>query len=80
MRVLVTGSSGHLGAALVRALQARDNEVIGVDLLAFCQKRMTMQFVKSIIRASTPDRAGATTSMTMTMTRCVDLDRLMPLR
>jgi UDP-glucose 4-epimerase len=34
MRVLVTGSAGHLGEALVRALQAAQHEVSGLDLLA----------------------------------------------
>ena len=34
MRVLVTGSSGHLGRALVRVLKSEDYEVIGLDLLA----------------------------------------------
>ena len=34
MRVLVTGSSGHLGEALVRTLRAGADEVIGVDLKA----------------------------------------------
>ena len=33
MRILVTGSSGHLGEALVRTLQRLNHEVIGVDLL-----------------------------------------------
>src|SRR5262245_66375134 len=33
MRVLVTGSSGHLGEALVRTLRARGDEVRGLDLL-----------------------------------------------
>lgn len=33
MRVLVTGSSGHLGAALTRVLRAEDHEVIGLDVL-----------------------------------------------
>ncbi|MGX5728930.1 NAD-dependent epimerase/dehydratase family protein [Pseudoxanthomonas beigongshangi] len=32
-KVLVTGSSGHLGEALVSALQAQGHEVVGVDLL-----------------------------------------------
>jgi UDP-glucose 4-epimerase len=38
--VLVTGSSGHLGEALVRVLQAQRREVIGCDLLpgAFTQR------------------------------------------
>ena len=34
MRVLVTGSAGHLGEALVRTLRARGDEVRGLDLLA----------------------------------------------
>src|SRR5712691_10557875 len=32
-RVLVTGSAGHLGEALVRVLRADGREVVGVDLL-----------------------------------------------
>jgi nucleoside-diphosphate-sugar epimerase len=34
VRILVTGSSGHLGEALVRALSEQAHEVIGLDLLA----------------------------------------------
>ncbi|HUQ29088.1 MAG TPA: NAD(P)-dependent oxidoreductase [Usitatibacter sp.] len=34
MKVLVTGSSGHLGEALVRTLRAGDVEVVGLDVLA----------------------------------------------
>lgn len=33
MRILVTGSSGHLGDALVRVLRADGHEVIGLDVL-----------------------------------------------
>jgi nucleoside-diphosphate-sugar epimerase len=33
MRVLVTGSAGHLGEGLVRALRKRQREVVGLDLL-----------------------------------------------
>jgi nucleoside-diphosphate-sugar epimerase len=31
--VLVTGSSGHLGEALVRTLQAQRRETVGIDVL-----------------------------------------------
>jgi len=34
MRILVTGSAGHLGEALVRTLRERGDEVAGVDLRA----------------------------------------------
>lgn len=34
MKVLVTGSAGHLGEGLVRVLRARNHEVIGVDVKA----------------------------------------------
>ena len=34
MKVLVTGSSGHLGEALVRTLQRRGDEVVGLDVVA----------------------------------------------
>lgn len=33
MRVLVTGSAGHLGEALVRTLRASGREVVGLDIL-----------------------------------------------
>jgi UDP-glucose 4-epimerase len=33
MKILITGSSGHLGEALCRTLKNTDNEVVGVDLL-----------------------------------------------
>lgn len=33
MRILVTGSAGHLGEALVRTLQGSEHEVIGLDVL-----------------------------------------------
>lgn len=33
MKVLVTGSAGHLGEALVRTLQELDHEVVGLDIL-----------------------------------------------
>ena len=34
MKVLVTGSAGHLGEALVRTLQGMNREVVGIDILA----------------------------------------------
>ena len=34
MKILVTGSSGHLGEALVRTLKMANHEVVGIDLLA----------------------------------------------
>jgi nucleoside-diphosphate-sugar epimerase len=33
MRILVTGSSGHLGEALMRVLGEREHEVVGLDVL-----------------------------------------------
>ena len=32
MRILVTGTAGHLGEALVRTIQQSDNEVVGIDI------------------------------------------------
>ncbi|MEM8531552.1 MAG: NAD(P)-dependent oxidoreductase [Chloroflexota bacterium] len=34
MRILVTGSAGHLGEALVRTLQNEDHEIINTDLIS----------------------------------------------
>ena len=34
MRILVTGSSGHLGEALMRTLRASEHEAIGIDITA----------------------------------------------
>ncbi|MBL4684349.1 MAG: NAD(P)-dependent oxidoreductase [Nannocystaceae bacterium] len=33
MRILVTGSSGHLGEGLVRTLSGQGHDVVGVDVL-----------------------------------------------
>lgn len=34
MKILVTGSAGHLGEALVRSLRGTEHEVVGLDILA----------------------------------------------
>ena len=34
MKILVTGSAGHLGEALMRTLRARQIDAIGMDVLA----------------------------------------------
>jgi nucleoside-diphosphate-sugar epimerase len=34
MRVVVTGSAGHLGEALIRTLQNTSHEVVGLDIVA----------------------------------------------
>lgn len=34
MKILVTGSSGHLGEALIRVLKSQGQEVLGLDILA----------------------------------------------
>ncbi len=33
MRILITGSAGHLGEALVRSLQDSDHETVGIDIM-----------------------------------------------
>ena len=65
MRILVTGSSGHLGEALVRSLQATPHQVIGLDQKAspFTSRvgtitdrdfvRQCVQGVDAIIHAAT---------------------------
>ena len=65
MAVLVTGSSGHLGEALLRTLQAQRREVIGIDVLpgAFTHQvgsitdrafvRRCMQGVTTVLHAAT---------------------------
>ena len=40
MRILVTGSAGHLGEALVRTLQNANHEVIGVVGIAVGLKKL----------------------------------------
>ncbi|WP_372366855.1 NAD-dependent epimerase/dehydratase family protein [Candidatus Uabimicrobium sp. HlEnr_7] len=34
MKILVTGSAGHLGEALIRVLQPTDHEIVGIDVKA----------------------------------------------
>jgi UDP-glucose 4-epimerase len=34
MKILITGSSGHLGEALVRTLRPKNHDVIGIDIIA----------------------------------------------
>ena len=48
MRVLVTGSAGHLGEAIVRTLRERQQEVVGLDL-------KDSQFTTHIGSISDPD-------------------------
>ena len=37
MRILVTGSAGHLGEALMRTLRAQGREAVGLDVIASSQ-------------------------------------------
>jgi nucleoside-diphosphate-sugar epimerase len=65
MKILVTGSAGHLGEALVRTLQQTEHEVIGLDILpsAFTSRvgsivdrhfvRQCMQGVNVVLHAAT---------------------------
>lgn len=65
MKILVTGSAGHLGEALVRTLQQQNQEVIGIDILpsAFTQRvgsiadrnfvRQCMQGVQAVLHTAT---------------------------
>lgn len=65
MKVLVTGSAGHLGEALVRTLRHQDHEVVGTDLIdsAFTDRvgtiadrehvRQCMAGVEAVLHAAT---------------------------
>ena len=65
MKILVTGSSGHLGEALVRALKQANHNVVGIDLLtsSFTDKtgsiadrefvRQSMHGVEAILHTAT---------------------------
>jgi UDP-glucose 4-epimerase len=55
MRILVTGSSGHLGEALMRTLRAQGHEAVGIDLLP----SPWTEHVGSIADRSAVDRAMA---------------------
>lgn len=55
MRALVTGSSGHLGEAMARALRKNGAEVVGIDLLA----SPSTDVVGSIVDRSLVDRCLA---------------------
>jgi UDP-glucose 4-epimerase len=52
MKILVTGSAGHLGEALVRTLRKTDEQVIGLDLRA---SRFTDRVGSILDRATTKD-------------------------
>ncbi|WP_024517447.1 NAD(P)-dependent oxidoreductase [Bradyrhizobium sp. Tv2a-2] len=65
MTFLVTGSSGHLGEALVRTLKARGHEVVGIDnrAAAFTQRIGSITdrgFVRSCMRGVTAVLHAAT--------------------
>src|SRR3954469_15697480 len=57
MRILVTGSSGHLGEALVRTLRERGEDVVGLDVLPSPSTGVV---------ASVTDRAAVRAAMTGT--------------
>ena len=54
MRILVTGSAGHLGEALVRSLREAGEDVVGLDLL---------DSAYTDVRASVTDRAAVRQAM-----------------
>src|SRR5579864_1510958 len=59
MTILVTGSSGHLGEALVRTFQAQRQDVIGIDILPGAFTRRVGSIVdRAFVRGA---MAGATT-------------------
>ncbi|HZP63697.1 MAG TPA: NAD(P)-dependent oxidoreductase [Terriglobales bacterium] len=53
MRILITGSAGHLGEALSRKLSERGNEVIGLDI---CESPFT-QIIDSVMERNAVRRA-----------------------
>jgi nucleoside-diphosphate-sugar epimerase len=56
MRVLVTGATGFLGTHLCAALQARGNEVRGLDITAPAEHRRDYELIQGDIRDSTTMR------------------------
>jgi nucleoside-diphosphate-sugar epimerase len=53
VRILVTGSSGHLGEALVRVLSAEGDDVVGLDLLSSARLGVTGSIVdRALVRRS----------------------------
>ncbi|HEY6761844.1 MAG TPA: NAD(P)-dependent oxidoreductase [Baekduia sp.] len=56
MRMLVTGSSGHLGEALMRVLAARGEEVVGLDVLPGDHTRIVGDLAdRDVVRAAIKD-------------------------
>ncbi len=67
MTILVTGSSGHLGEALVRTLKAQGREVIGIDVRpgAFTHRVGSIvdrAFVRGCVAGQGEKRAGLATA------------------
>ena len=57
-KVLVTGSSGHLGEALVRVLREQGHEVVGLDLLDSPFTTVVGSITdRDLVRDSLPGRA-----------------------
>ena len=76
MKILVTGSSGHLGEALVRTLRGKNRDVIGVDIIPseFTDEvgsivdrqfvKQCMESVNAVIHAATLHKPHVITHMT----------------
>src|SRR5262245_52214743 len=59
MRILVTGSTGHLGEALVRTLRAAGRDVRGVDIVASAHTDVVGSIVDRALVARCMDGVGA---------------------